>query len=125
MRTFRLCNTFAALVRFNFPDPDRVNVFTPVEFTARFKAVDINNEDEKTRLEQIEKERGPTALLDEVLTSVEFKGEVEFFDANDQPMTPIDWVKRNQFSAPAVLFEFWSVVSKDIEAKNSKKSRAR
>jgi hypothetical protein len=116
--------TFAENVNFSMPDPERPGVCRVVKFKARYRTVDASAEG-KAKLEKIQEEEGLYGFLDKVLDSVEFDEGIEFEGANGETIAGLEFVKSSQLAQGPAAMKFWEVINKDVEAKNSKRSRGR
>jgi hypothetical protein len=122
MQKFSVISYFTAHAKASMPDPEKPNSFRPLEFDCKFKT-SSNDPDSRESLRKKEREDGPYAFLDSQLLEVKYKGEFEFTDEDGSPLTDIEFTKRNQITCTAAILAFWDVVGRDVEAKNSKRSR--
>jgi hypothetical protein len=122
---FSLVPTFPAVAHMSWPDESKPGVVRKFAFDCRFKAVS-NDPAAREELERKQNEEGGVyGLLEQVLVSVKLPDTIEPVDEDDQPMEALDWVKRNAIAGSAAAVAFWDVINRDVEAKNSKRSRGR
>ena len=117
----RVTNLFPAVAHASLPDETKPNVFRQIEFLCRFEA-QSNEPEARAEMERMQKEKGLYAFLDKLLKEVEFKDkDIEFEDANGQPITPLEGVKQSAIFGAGASLAYWSVINRDVEAKNSKR----
>ncbi|MDC8012941.1 hypothetical protein [Tahibacter soli] len=112
-------NNFTVDVKYSEPG-SAPGTWRNVEFKAEFKTVPG---DEQDALKRDQEERGViVGLLDRVLVDV-FGVETDERKDDGTPYTPVEIVKVNQLASQACVLTFWDNVNRDVEAKNSKRSR--
>jgi hypothetical protein len=119
MLQLKKTNTFTIPVRFSMPGT-APGTWRQEEIQATFKAIP------RDELEQLENADGDKilALLDKVVVDV--KGvETDERKEDGTPYTPLEVAKLNSVVSLALASAFWDTVARDVEAKNSKRSRAR
>lgn len=121
---FSIVPTFSAKATMSWPSEEDPGQFRRFDFDCRFKAIE-NSPEARAELQRKQDEDGIYAFLDEVLSSVKLPEIIEPVDEHDAAMDPLEWVKRNAFAGAAASIAFWDVVNRDLEAKNSKRSRGR
>ena len=119
MLNLKATNTFTVPVKFSMPG-SAPNTWRHEEIQATFKALP---RDELEALRDADGD-GVVALLDKVLVDV---AGIETDDkkVDGTPYTPVEVAKQNLIVSLALACAFWDSVTRDIEAKNSKRSRAR
>ena len=119
---YTVVQTFKTKAVASMPDPEKPSVFRKLEFTCEFQS-HSNDPTVRDELQKRQREDGAFAFLDSQLKGVQFVGEHEFEDVDGSLIEPLDFVKKNQICASAAILAFWDVINRDVEAKNSKKSR--
>ncbi len=115
----RPTSQFTIEVSFTLPG-NGVNVWKPSQFQAVYKTLP---QDQIDKLREEQEEKGNIkGLLDLVLVDVldvQPVGEKE----DGTPYTAVEMVKINQFAANAAVLAYWDAINRDVNAKNSKRSR--
>ena len=112
-------NNFTTDVRFSVPG-ESPGTWRNAEFKAVYRTLP-NDELDELRREQDDKGAIP-GLLDRVLVDV-LGVETDEKKPDGTTYTPLEIVKVNQLAAQATILAFWDAVNRDVEAKNSKRSR--
>lgn len=114
-----LSNTFTVPVKFSLPGSSP-NTWRQEEIQATFKVIP------RDEIDGLRDEVGDSilTLLDRVLIGVD-GCETDEKKADGTPYTPVEVAKLNTVVSLALASAFWDAVSRDIEAKNSKRSRGR
>lgn len=127
MTRLSLSRTFVRNFTSQIADPEKNNIWKTLEFEGKFKTFP-QNDDMRTELERIQKEKGLHGFLDHVMVDCKLLKPTEGIELTnelDEEISVIDWVKSDITVQQDAVFAFWEVVNKGVEEKNSRKSRSR